>query len=124
MALDGKFLTAVRSNPVAVADAFAHEVRGLLKQMVACPTQEEYARALFESDPEVVRFVRSVADDVIEDGPHVEWKFGERRRAMQIAWDRNEGGWRDRAEVRAFELMDALDMGRRGSPSGGEGEKG
>lgn len=113
--IDGKLLRMVKytARLETLAEAVAHEAGRLYEAKAAnMPTQEEYARALFESDPEVRAFVRSVADDVITDGPHSEWKFGERRRASQIAWERNENGWRTRAEVRAFELIDAINMGR------------
>jgi hypothetical protein len=113
--IDGKLLRMVKytAKLETLAEAVAHEAGKLYEAKVEnVPTQEEYARALFESDPEVRAFVRSVADDVITDGPHSEWKFGERRRASQIAWERNEGGWRTRAEIRAFELIDAIYMGR------------
>jgi hypothetical protein len=113
--IDGKLLRMVKytAKLEALAEVIAHEAGKLYEAKAEnVPTQEEYARALFESDPEVRAFVRSVADDVITDGPHSEWKFGERRRASQIAWERNENGWRTRAEIRAFELIDAIYMGR------------
>jgi hypothetical protein len=78
------------------------------------PTQEEYARALFESDPEVVKFVEFVGDAWREDAGIFSGRGNPRtERALSIAWERNENGWRTRAEDRAVALIDALNVRRR-----------
>lgn len=123
VALDGKLLTMCRNNPVAIADAFAHEVRGLLKQLVTCPTQEEYARALFESDPRVVSFVKSVADGVCHVGPgDYQFNLDAFARAMDTAYRRDESGWRTEAWYRAAAMITAINQGRsqrQGDPKEG-----
>lgn len=81
------------------------------------PTVEQLARALFETDPEVRAFVNRVGEvpPSGRGGPSFEVarmmaveataKF---QRAADIAWARNENGWRTRAESRARRIVLAL----------------
>ncbi len=79
------------------------------------PTIAELARALFETDPEVTRFCASVDDAM----PPATLSIAERvkaqeeasrrwARARQIAWERDEGGFRSRALDRAEAVSDRL----------------
>jgi hypothetical protein len=77
---------------------------------------EQLARALFETDPEVVAFVRIVS----ESSAAREWKGSETcprgavspesraQRAMQVAWDRDEQGWTTRSRQRAETMVEVL----------------
>jgi hypothetical protein len=80
------------------------------------PTVAQLARALFETDPDVVAFVNRVSDCEIaamRRGLAVAMPPGaaalvdprRRQRAMQIAWDRDEHGWSERAQARAASAL-------------------
>lgn len=83
---------------------------------------EALASALFSTDPEVITFVESRADAVCRSTTHetrleyegrpstssftIEWvESGRIKRALEIAWSRNENGWRERAEKRAARMI-------------------
>lgn len=68
------------------------------------PTVEQLARALWNNDDRVLDFLMTVADHRRPDGHDSErWQ-----RAKQIAWERDEGGWRSEAETKAMLVLDDL----------------
>lgn len=81
-------------------------------------TVERLSRSLFESDHDVIAFVAKVSDSEIAylrrgiappegvpAGSAASINPERSVRAMQIAWERNEGSWRDRAKARAASML-------------------
>lgn len=112
--IDGKLQRMIKytGNLEILAAAIAHEAGQLYEAKRAnVPTHEEYARALFEANPEVQTFVRNVADGVLRtEDP--EFNLDAWDRAMTIAYQRDENGWRTRAWYHAAALISALNRGR------------
>lgn len=112
VSFDGRFIAQMKAtgNVQAFGDAFAHEVGRLVRALPKPPGVEELARAMFESDPDVRRFIHETADATLYDPK--KWdvtQWDERtRRAIDIAWERNERGWRDDCECRAKEILHRL----------------
>lgn len=91
--------------------AQAHAMLGARYEPPAVPSVEQIARALFKTDERVKAFVRSVADDSIRVSPgvyEVNLGAGKRIKAMQIAWERDEQGWRSEATERASNVRAVL----------------
>lgn len=112
--IDGKLLRMVKytAKLEMLAEAVAHEAGKLYEaKRTHVPTHEEYARALFEADPEVQTFIRNVADGVLRtEDP--EFNLDAFDRAMRVAWQRDENGWRTRAWYHAAALITSLNRGR------------
>lgn len=109
-----------------VCDIMASEFRALLQRLTRPVTEEELTRALWETDPEVGRFVREKADHVIRfAGGTYGLDVPKHQATLELAWSRQEpAGSVERAQMRAGEVINAINYQRR-SPSGGNagGEK-
>ncbi len=72
---------------------------------------DRFSWLLFQTDPRVIEFVRRVSETTAEIRAADGWEHNERfQTALCIAWDRNEGGWRDECERRGA-WMWAKDQG-------------
>lgn len=61
------------------------------------------AQAIFDTDPEVLAFVEQVGEV-----KHAKDAFVAKKRALDIAWERDERGWATRARERAAAIKGAL----------------
>ncbi len=84
---------------------------------------EQIAWALFQTDEEVHEFVRSKGEFGWDNPTTDEMAaaIGRRERALFIAWERNENGWRDRCWERA-KWIQAKGLGSRPMPLKGDGK--
>lgn len=88
---------------------------------------ERLARALFLTDPDVVKFVWLKGEEEVQF--HVGYRdahvsnnskrrnrfLGDRmKKVADVAWDRNENGWRGRAEGRARAVLECIRDSARG----------
>jgi hypothetical protein len=68
-------------------------------------SEEQLAKLLWRTDVRVSDFLARVADHRVVDGPSEATDGGRLQRAREIAWERNEGGWRTEAEARAKDMF-------------------
>lgn len=71
-------------------------------------TVDTLARALFETDEEVIAHVKERSDYVRQDGGRTWYDDAALRRAFDICWERNDRGFRERAEARARRMAEVL----------------
>ena len=66
-------------------------------------TLSHLAQAIFDTDPEVLCFVEQVSE-----AKHAKDPVAAKKRALDVAWERDEHGWATRARERAAAIKGAL----------------
>jgi len=103
LTVEEDFYIPVKSCGRCGFEACACDALGYTDEPKVDCTLSHLAQALFDTDPEVLAFVEHVSG-----GAHAKDPSAARKRALDIAWERDERGWATRASERAAAVKGVL----------------